>query len=50
LHGVLVQMSKLGIILCLLPAIIFLLILGLAIWDQDHHLSFPCWIDLDCHE
>ncbi len=43
-------MSRLGIVLCLLPVVLFVPILGLAIWDQQNHLNFPCWIDLDCSE
>jgi hypothetical protein len=36
-------MSKLGIVLCLLPVVFFVALLGLAIWDQEHHLYLPCW-------
>jgi hypothetical protein len=46
-------MSKLGIILCLLPVAFFVLILGLAILEQQERLDLydlPCWIDLDCSE
>jgi hypothetical protein len=45
-------MSRMGIILCLLPVVLFVLILGLAIRDQqdEDHFDFPCWIDLDCSE
>ena len=45
-------MSRLGIVLCLLPVVFFTLILGLAIWDQqdDDHFGLPCWIDGDCTE
>ena len=43
-------MSKLGIVLCLLPVVFFVALLGLAIWDQEHSLSLPCWVDLDCTE
>ncbi len=44
--------SKLGIILCLLPVVLFVLIVGFAIWDQqdEDHFDFPCWIDGDCSE
>ncbi len=44
------DMSRLGIILCLLPVAFFVALLGLAIWDQEHSLYLPCWIDLDCTE
>ncbi len=45
-------MSKLGIILCLLPIVLFVLIVGFAIWDQqdEDHFDFPYWIDGDCSE
>jgi hypothetical protein len=51
LHGLVVRdMSRLGIILCLLPVVFFVALLGLAIWDQEHSLYLPCWVDLDCSE
>ncbi len=32
-------MSKLGIILCLLPVVLFMLIVGFAIWDHSEKAS-----------